>query len=62
MYRCCECGAYLDQPWEPHECQRPDRPKRRKKPGRGDYDRTPENQLEDQKLRMRKAWEEWDMN
>lgn len=62
MYRCCECGAYLDHPCEAHECQRPDRPKRRKKAGRGDYDRTPESQLEDQKLRMRKAWEEWDMN
>lgn len=58
MYRCCECGAYLDQPWEAHECQRPDRPKRRKKPGRGDYDRTPE----DQKLKIKRAWEEWEMN
>ena len=60
MYRCCECGAYLDQPWEAHECQRPDRPKRRKSPGSGNYDPIPNRPMK-QRKRIRKAWKEWDM-
>ena len=63
MYRCCECGAYLDQPWEAHECQRPeDALKRRGKRRVSDYDQISERQLSQQQERMKRAWQEWDAN
>ena len=63
MYRCCECGAYLDRPLEPHERQRPeDDPKRRGKRRGSDYDQISERQLAQQQERMKRAWQEWDAN
>ena len=63
MYRCCECGAYLDQPWEAHECHRhDDAHKRRWKRLGSDYDQISERQLAQQQERMKRAWQEWGAN
>ena len=63
MYRCCECGAYLDQPWEAQECQRPEDASNRRWKRRGsDYDQISERQLAQQQERMKRAWQEWDAN
>lgn len=34
MYRCCECGAYLDKPNEEHECEAPKRPQKPRRKAR----------------------------
>lgn len=58
MYRCCECGAYLDTANEPHECEKP-KPQRPRKP-RFLTDDVPARQAEEARRRERKAYQEWD--
>lgn len=64
MYRCEDCGAYLDKPWEAHDCDAcreaaaRDRQRRRNHPG-GDYDMVLREQLIEQERRYRMTVEEW---
>lgn len=55
-YRCAECGAYLDTPWEAHECTPP--PKRRRRV----HDSTPRHQAdaERERLRHEQEYKEWE--
>ena len=57
-YRCAECGAYLDTPWEAHECTPPPKPKRRRRV----HDSTPRHQAdaERERLRHEQEYKEWD--
>ena len=57
-YRCAECGAYLDTPWEEHECTPPPHPKRRRRV----EDSTPRHQVDAERERVRheRDYQEWE--
>lgn len=56
-YRCTECGAYLDTPWESHECD----PKPKRTPPVRVHDSTPARQVEHERecVKHARAIDEW---